>query len=316
MNHHVSSLVNGYLDGMLTEGEEGELSVWLKAAPENAMAFAEMVKLHDRLHAVLRTRAEIEATPGDKPEPARTAVGWQVWRQVSVVGGLVALVAIAFTAVWWGNPRQVSAATELDRLIDQADTRDRSYIIRNLDDRPEQTNDRQPPIDGAMLHVRYPDQYVLIRKFPDGRPFATGSDGERSWVIPPGGATVRVSRDPMRFRGPVPGHQHGIPFVNLRSDLVQLREAYTVSPLGPNAAGQRGLLALKKSSDYRGPNRVELWYDADTGVIHRMVFAGMPKARGGPDSVAVELVDQRDQGADFFKHQSHHAPDRRMVEED
>jgi hypothetical protein len=169
---------------------------------------------------------------------------------------------------------------------------------------------------GAMLHVRYPDQYVLIQKFPDGRPFATGSNGERSWVIPPGGATVRVSRDPMRFRGPVPGHQHGIPFVNLRSDLVQLLDAYTVSPLGPNAAGQRGQLAVKKSSDYRGPNRVELWYDADTGVIHRMVFAGMPKARGGPDSVAVELVDQRDLAADFFKHQSHQAPDRRVVEED
>lgn len=316
MNHHLTALVNGYLDGVLTEGEEGELNAWLKAAPENAAAFAEMVKLHDRLHAVLRTRAEIEPSAGEKPVPARPAAVRRSWRRVSLVGGLVALVAIAFAAAWWGNPQQASAATELDRLIEKADHRDRSYVIRNLDPRPEPTDERHPPIDGAVLSVRHPDRYVLIRRFPDGRPFVTGSDGERSWAVPPGGATVRLSHDPMRFRGPVPGHQHGIPFVNLRSDLVQLRDAYVVSPLAPDVAGNRGLLAVKKSSDYRGPNRVELWYDPDTGVIHRMAFAGMPRARGGPDRVAVELVDQRDLGADYFKHQSHHAPDRRVVEED
>jgi hypothetical protein len=127
---------------------------------------------------------------------------------------------------------------------------------------------------------------------------------------------VRVSGDPLRFRGPVPGHQHGIPFADLRSDLVQLRDAYVVTRLGSDEAGKRGLLAIKKSTEYRGPNRVELWYDAATGVIHRMMFAGMPKARGGPDSVAVELLEQRELGNEFFRHQAHHAADRRVIEED
>jgi len=86
--------------------------------------------------------------------------------------------------------------------------------------------------------------------------------------------------------------------------------------LDAGGAGNRGLLAVKKSAEYRGPNRVELWYDPATGVIHRMVFAGMPKARGGPDSVAVELLEQRDLGGDFFRHQTHHAADRRVIEED
>jgi hypothetical protein len=305
---------------VLTDEQEGELNAWVKAAPENATAFADMVRFHDRLHNVIRAETT-SATPGEPtaiPAPARDDRPRQYWRRGALVSGLVAVVAVMFVAVWSSNPPQASAATELDRLIDRAtDAGDRSYVIRNLDARPEQPEERRPPIDGATLHVRRPDQYVLVRKFPDGRPFVTGSDGEKSWSVPPAGAgAVRVSGDPLRFRGPVPGHQHGIPFADLRSDLVQLRDAYIVTPLGSDAAGKRGLLAIKKSVEYRGPNRVELWYDPATGVIHRMVFAGMPKARGGPDSVSVELLEQRDLGGDFFRHQTHHAADRRVIEED
>lgn len=310
--------MNGYLDGVLTEEQEGQLNAWVKASPENAAVFADGVRFHDRLHNVIRVGATT-VTPGEpmaNPEPTRNSRQRRSWRRGVLVSGLVAVVAVVFVAVWSSNPPRVSAATELDRLIDRAtDAGDRSYLIRNLDARPEQTEERRPPIGGATLHVRRPDQYVLIRKFPDGRPFVTGSDGENSWSVPPNGA-VRVSGDPLRFRGPVPGHQHGIPFADLRSELVQLRDAYVVTPLGSDGAGNRGLLAMKKSAEYRGPNRVELWYGATTGVIHRMVFVGMPKARGGPDSVAVELLEQRELGNDFFRHQAHHAADRRVIEED
>ena len=63
-----------------------------------------------------------------------------------------------------------------------------------------------------MLYVRNPDSYVLVRRFPDGRPFITGSDGERGWSVRPDGA-VRVSGDPLRFRGPLPGNQYGIDYM-------------------------------------------------------------------------------------------------------
>ena len=320
MNRDPRELISGYLDGVLTEEQEAELNAWLKAAPENAAAFAEAARLHDPLYAVVRAAATgtpAGQPPSRGPAPARDRPPRRFRRTVAVAGGLLGLAAGLLIAVWVANPPEASAASELDRLVDRAAAAgDRSYVIRTLDALPPPTEERQPPIDGALLHVRTPDQYVLVRRFPDGRPYATGSDGERSWSVPPdGNRPVRVSRDPMRFRGPLPGNQHGIPFADLRSDLAEVRVAYTLTRL-PAEGGLAGLRADKKSAEYRGARRIDLWYEPTSGVVRRMVFAGLPKARGGPDSVAVELVEQRDLGPDYFKHPSHHAADRRVIEED
>lgn len=319
MNQDMRSLISGYLDGLLTEDQEAEVNAWVKGSPENARRFVDAVQLHDRLRDNMRAEQVMEHAPGESALPIGSSVlGYQrrSWRRSSVVGGLAGLVAMVLLAVWWRLPASLNAATELDRLIENSvDSPDRIYLISNLDLGPEQVEERRPPIDGARLYVRHNDQYVLIRRFPDGRSFVTGSDGERSWSVPPEGA-VRLSGDPMRFRGPVPGNQHGIPFVNLRSDLVQLRDAYFVTVGRTSVNGWRALRAEKRSPEYRGPNVVEIWYEAKTGVIHRMVFDGMPRARGGPNSVAVELLEQRNLGANFFQHESHHGPGRHVVEED
>lgn len=303
------ALIHGHLDGVLTAGEDAALNGWVKADPANAAEFAAAVRLHDRLRASFAP-----ATPAT-PRPAGAANRSRRWR-VGWLVGLAAVVVLGVVAVWRLTPTPITAAAELDRLIERsAASRDRTYLIRSLDPNPAPTEPRQPPIDGARLSIRPPNCYVLVRHFPDGRAYVTGCDGEVNWDVPPA-APVRVSRDPLRFRGPLPGHQHGIPFADLRSDLVQLRDAYHVSSLGADANGLRGLLAEKKSAEYRGPRRVELWYDPATGVIRRMAFAGLPKARGGPDAVAVELVDQNELPADYFQHAAHHAPDRRVIEED
>ena len=300
-------LLHAYFDDTLDEARQAKLNRWLQADPANARRFADVARVHDGLRNLLARRASIE-TPAVSLAPQR----FRGWRVAGAVASIAFLVLIAV----WIAPVRLSAAAELDRLIEQSSVvRDRTYRIRNLDDLPETPDEKQPPIDGALLHVRHPDLYVLERRFPDGRLVVTGSDGERSWRVPPD-RVVRVSRDPLRFRGPVPGNQHGIPFANLRSDLVQLRDAYDITPLEADAGGVKGLLAIKKSSDYRGPNRVELRYDPKSGVIHRMDFSGMPRARGGPDRVSVELVGERDLGPDFFRHESHHDADRRLIEED
>lgn len=305
MTPDFDALIHGYLDGTLTAAEEESLNTWIKAGSRNAAKFAEAARLHDRLACLCRSRA---TEPASAPRTARR------WGRLAVA----VLAASVVFALWlWSPTRQVNAADELQRLIDAPHPPiDRVYRIDSLDPNPAPTEPRQPPIDGATLYVRAPDRYVLVRRFPDGRPYVTGYDGERNWDVPPGAAPVRLSRDPLRFRWALPGHQHGIPFADLRSDLVQLRDAYTLSVLPTDAAGLKGLRAEKKSAEYRGPKRVELWYDGGTGVISRMTFGGLPRARGGPTSVAVNLIEQRDLGADFFRHDAHHTPDRRVIEED
>lgn len=319
MNHRELTLIHGYLDGMLTSDEEVELGAWIKVSPENAKDFAEMVRLHDRLRDMVQVGTPVNSVGQQatiNPTRVTTRPIGLLRRRARMMGGVAALMAIASIAIWWVNPEQISAASELERLIDRSTGNgDRSYIIRSLDPAPLPQEPRQPPIDGAKLFIRPPGKYVLIRSFPDGRPYVTGSDGEVNWDVPPA-APVRLSRDPFRFRWPLPGHQHGIPFADLRSDLTELRDAYELKTLAPDAAGLAGIQALKKSREYRGPNRVELWYDRSSGVIHRMVFGGLPRARGGPTSVAVELVEQRELSDEFFQHQAHHAADRLVIEED
>jgi hypothetical protein len=135
-----------------------------------------------------------------------------------------------------------------------------------------------------------------------------------SWAVPPKGK-VRVSRDLERFRGPLPGHQYGLPFVNLKTDLMQLRQGYDLAVLPQDQHGMKGLVGFKKSHDYRGPRQILIWYDAQSGVIRKMQFEGLPQARGGPASVAVELVDQGKKPAGFYGHDSHHDTKREVAQE-
>lgn len=316
MTGDVNELIHAHLDGTLDPAGGAELAEWLTVSTENARAFAAVALLHDRLRNVLV--ADCEATTEPPANPAGGYAGRphpRRLRTVTVAGSVVAAVAVVLVAWLWA-PAPVTAASELDRLIEAPiPIGDRTYRITSRDPRPDVGDDRQPPLDRAVLHVRNPDSYVLVRRFPDGRTLITGSDGERGWSVKTDGA-VRVSGDPLRFRGPLPGNQYGIPFVDPRSDLRQLRDAYVVTALPAAADGLRGLRFEKRSQEHRGPRRVEVWYDPPTRVVRRMEFEGLPRARGGPNAVSVELIEQRDLGPNFFRHGSHHDPDRKVIEED
>ena len=319
MTDDIEDFIRLYLDGLLTPDQESRLNSLIRKCPENARLFSRALSLENHLGDLIRAgktlqmgREMVSVPPVNTGNKIKKRHGYPIgW-----IGGLTTLALVITLLVWWGNPGSVNAGGEINRLIDASSSQtDRTYLIRNLDIGPESLHDRQAAIDGAILYVRQPDQYVLIRKFPDGRAFITGSDGLQSWSLPPRGS-IRVSNNPLRFRGPVPGNQHGIPFVNLRSDLVQMRDAYFITLENTQTGGMRKIRAEKKSKDHRGPNHIELWYDPETLVIQRMVFRGMPQAKGGPDSVSMELVDQKDLGPRFFDHNSHHGKEIQVIEED
>jgi hypothetical protein len=153
----------------------------------------------------------------------------------------------------------------------------------------------------------------LIRRFGDGTKFVTGSDGKIGWAAPPRGH-VHLSNDTRRFRRAVPGEHEEIPFVDLRAGLAALRRGYTLDltaagPADAEPERESVLVAVKQSPARPGPEQVEIWFDA-AGVAHRIEMRGLPPDEHGVKSVVLELLDRRDLGAEFFKHETHHDADR------
>ncbi|MCY2975970.1 MAG: hypothetical protein NTW52_15045 [Planctomycetota bacterium] len=327
---------DGYFDEVLSDKEQDALNAWIKADIDHARQFAEATMLHDRMRAALvdlgKEQSEIEA---DRVSP----VSWsQSERSIGFslpLLGTAASIAILCLGVLWltlGQATASAASRELDRIIMQnVRSADRTYKIfveqtvtpkRNGMRWPTQ-EERRPPkpsLDGATLHVGENNRFVLIRKTESGTSFITGSDGELSWAVNPMGP-VRVSTDLNRFNRDLPGHESSLSLTNIHDGLASLRRAYDVqlSSLGPEefeaqvGESYRLLTAVKKPNE-RGPQRVEIAYESNTGRIQNMRFVHMPY---GPDRLDLRmvLVEENPLPPKFFDHSIHHASDRPIEKE-
>lgn len=324
MNIDDQQLIQSYLDDALTAEQHDQLSQWLKADPAHAREFASAAMLHDRLrNEAVNLEPSAEVVP--LPAPAAT----RRWSGSFFALTTACLLLVAAFFIWQsaGTNSAAAAVVELNRIIAaSSQPRDRTFSISveetALPPRPrakepaERGRPPKPSIDGATLHVRGPNQFVLQRRVNEQQLFITGSNGKTSWAVRPDGP-VRVSPDLSRFNHDVPGHEHAMPLNNLHDGLEQLRKAYDVEVLpiedaeedaGPNADPSRLLVAVKKRG-FRGPLRMEITYAAVSGQIRQVRFVEMPY---GPERLTLRmtLVAERDQSADFFDHQSHHDPQR------
>lgn len=325
-------LIDGYLDDALTADQQAELSAWIKANPENARIFAEAMLLHDRLRNTLSTAETPDAIlPSLTIESSRGWLGGS-WLMSSLTRttAAAAVLILGLATLWFsiGTPTASAAIRELDRIIvNSMRTKDRTFeiVVEDITTerrgkrsaRPESQRPPKPPLDGATLYVRSGNQFVLMRKTLESVPFITGSNGRQSWSVNPRGP-VKVSDDVNEFNRDLPGHETSVPLTNLHEGLQQLKRAYdlTFSALGPeeyqtgDGHEARQLIAVKKPKE-RGPQRVEIVYDATTGGILRMRFVQMPY---GPDrlDLRLSLVSEEELSSDFFEHTSHHTPDRKI----
>ncbi len=336
MSASATDLIHGYLDETLTAEQQVELANWIKASPEHARQFSETVLLHDRLRAEMLAGEELLVTPsvsegqhgGAASNPSltrRVASGdtSRARRTVLALSTALCLTLVVGLIFWQSVSSPVLAASdELQRIIQASEAAlDRTYVVMALDENvgsealPSTVRGAKPSVDGALLHVRGPNQYVLVRYFADGTEFITGSDGTTAWSVPPRGR-VRVSSDATRFRGAVPGQQQAIHFIDMRNSLNQLQESYELE-LSPEMTpeGWRRMNATRKTTANGGPKQVTLWYDVQSGTIHRMLLERLPQARGGPRNVLLELTDERNLGPAYFEHTSHHDINREVIEE-
>lgn len=324
-------LISRQIDSGLSVDEHQELQNWLNAAPENARLFVEYSLLHDGLHQEL-AGSLLQNSRNHIGETASPTGVWFRTQSVQWIGGSIAaliLIGLFLIPLVTGT-NALAAQEQLVRLIAVSRiASDRSYVITVIEsnkkarrswrtDFESRKKKKQPPIDGAVLHIRGHNQYVLIRRFANGDQFITGCDGSRSWAVPPTGK-VRVSKDLDRFQGALPGNQHAIPFINIQDDLENIREAYDIHWLDTETDTQGNLtgclVAEKKSSDFRGAKYIEIWFDRETGIITEMLLDRLPQGRGGPRTVLVELTDQSELPNDFFHHTAHHDPERKVVSE-
>lgn len=322
MSDELHNLINGYLDGCLSDQEARRLNELLQADADHARRFAWAVLLHDRLQAEVQTGA-LSAAPLSEP-PRVVPISRQRRWTATAVGAIAAIVLLG-VFLWHGDtvPTASAAVLALDRMIEAASQPvDRMYRIRVTDHGPGGARPpvfsggkgRKPGVDGAELYVRGSDKFVLVRHFGNGSDFITGSDGALGWAVAPKGP-VHVSRDTRRFRRAVPGEHEEVPFLDLNAGFAELRRGYQLElstaeeTSNQKPETQHQLVAVKRSSDRPGPERVTLWFDS-TGVAHRIELAGLPPDEGGARAVVLELVDQRDLGPDFFKHETHHDASR------
>lgn len=316
-------LINGYLDDTLTADELRRLNDFVRSDIECARHFARAALLHDRL----RTEVALSQVPSlpmaSVERPAAPSVSRRNWLAAAVL--TAAAVVIGMVVQHGGGVAPASAAgLALDRIIEAASQRiTRVYQIRITDygpngPQPQIAADRggiKPNVDGAELYVRGRDQFVLLRRFADGSPFVTGSDGEIGWAVPPTGH-VHLSRDVRRFRRAVPGERDAIPFLDLEASLEELRRDYDLELVegDARATGPESWSRLDAQKHDRlrgGSEHVQIWFDS-SGTAHRIALSGLPQYEpdGSPQAVQLDLLKNREVPADFFHHDTHHAPDR------
>lgn len=352
-------LFHAHVDGELDDAGRARLDALLRTDPEAARAFARLVLLHDGLagayaaDSALRTErdgpagAAVEfgagcaglASPATLTNgPLRAAEARaetapsspRPRRRLRLAAAAAIVLGVAFVAwtVFTSAPASAARA-ELARVVARA-SGDRTYTLHALDDGGRRRGDerakeeRRPavdddlPLDGATLHLRGTTSWVLERRDEQGVIDAVGSDGASAWHVPATGP-VRVSSNPARFRGVLPGEQHDVAFVGAGAGLLELERAYDLE-LAPHVErdgrAYGTLVATRKPDVARGPKRVVLEYDPDTAALARITLDKLPQAKGGPRALELVLVDERELAPDYFTHTHHHAEGREVLRED
>jgi hypothetical protein len=250
-----------------------------------------------------------------------------------LTSALTIAAAVMVMFVVFGPHQSVSAAmASLEKVVEAAAKPfDRTYKVRVVEEYPrdkpprnlsQEAWDRKAPeqIDRPTIHVRGADEYVMTVLLKTGVTRTSGCDGQVSWSFRENGP-VHVSTDLNRFRGGMPGNQQDMPFLNIHANLSQLKIGFDVELADEQETGADGTLlsrltCVRKSSDVRGLRQVDVWFDAEDGTVHKMLLDGLPRGRGGPKSVMLELVEQSELASDFFSHHTHHDPGKRIRYED
>lgn len=307
------------MDGLATPEEAAAVADRIATDAAYARSYARLCCLHDAIGHQLGAAAASEAARPAAPSPSlahRVSLHAARWAAAACLG--VALIVAGLVVT---HSPSAYAQAEIQRVTAaHRALRGSSYRIEVQGEAPAGQRTK-PSLQGAILHVGEDGRYVLFRQDDRGVPMVTGSDGQVAWSMH-GRGPVRVSVDPSRFRGAVPGQQHDLPFVDPIDGFARLASAYelTISepPEVPTGSVWQGrtIVGQRRATVARGPRTIAMEFDPDTAIVYRMHMNHLPQAGGGPTSVTLYRLADEPKPLSFFSHQSHHEPGRRVVSDD
>lgn len=169
-------------------------------------------------------------------------------------------------------------------------------------------------LDGSTLYLRGSDQFVLFRPTPSGRILINGCDGQTRWMIRPEKPVI-VSSHPNAFPIPLPKELADILSLNLKETLIHIGKHYQVKYMNETGESEHRngsriyLDAERVSRDFNGPQNIEIWSEAETGLLLRIEFAGIHvEDYSSPVRMIIELTNQTPLAENWFTRQTHHSP--------
>jgi len=305
-----------YLHGVASDADRLELGEMLREDDACRVRFIE----HMGQHAMLCDEAQAGSLASDKvlyfeqlagTSPRRS---WprRAWLAVAAVASMLLVTVLLL------RPTDAMAALEkVTRVAEQALTR--CYGVRVLEpgDASQVPAGRGPyppasHLEGAVLWMKGPGKFALKQQLPNGDTRMFGGDQEGSWTMR-GTGPVRVSPDPTRFGRATFSAGGEVAFLDVRSQLNQIRSDYELSWLPDATDGTRRLLASRQRPASGGPKEIELWFDPSEAVLRRMILRQLPKGQGGPRSLELSLLSVDPLPDEYFRHDYHHAPDRPVI---
>lgn len=174
----------------------------------------------------------------------------------------------------------------------------------------------------ADLFLRGADQVALEARGPLDFSVWIGSDGNRAWIVPRVGPVV-VAHDFERIQDrlaemaglPVPLLKitHVLEALSRDYDLEMAAEE-TVADLG--GKNWRHVRAAKRPG-FRPllPKNVQFWADPQTGDVGKMILDWSGQVENlAVHRIEFQLVDKSERAPDWYGHDSHHDPDRPVLD--
>lgn len=215
--------------------------------------------------------------------------------------------------MWWQQQTPNVASAMVEQAYQAAlRATDRTYRVSIESDRPS-----AKPLE-ATLTVRGSDQFVLEYTGPRGQQSWLGRSGSEYWFITHFGPVLIADSNYFARRWENHPEAAGMPFLQITTILIRLRNNYELTqlqdePLNQGGPAFRHLQAQRRSEISMLPESLELWSNRDSGTVERLILIrtnGL--VRRQQQKITLNLALEQQKPDDFYRYRTY-APNRPVL---